>query len=253
MQSGLVSIIVPCYNAVRTIEATLQSLQAQSYSHWQAWVIDDASTDNTAALIKAASAGDPRIRLLQQPHNQQVVAARNRGIAAAQGQYLAFCDADDLWTPQKLATQIEFMQQKNAAFCYTDFRRINANGQKMGVLQQPPQTVTYDDLLGGNPICVSSVVLDLSKCRQVQFNSPYPTVADFCLWLDLTQQGFVGQRCPIDGVRYRVAAQSMSANKLQAAQAYWAVLTKRQKLPMLQAVLEFFSYAKKAVAKRTEF
>lgn len=253
MQSGLVSIIVPCYNAARTIEATLQSLQAQSYSHWQAWVIDDASTDNTATLIKAAAAGDPRIQLLQQPHNQQVVAARNRGIAAAQGQYLAFCDADDLWTPQKLTAQIEFMQQKNAAFCYTDFRRINANGKKIGVLQQPPETMTYDDLLGGNPICVSSVVLDLSKCRQVQFNSPYPTVADFCLWLDLTQQGFVGQRCTTDGVRYRVRAQSMSANKLYVAWAYWVVLVKRQKLAWPVALKYFISYAKNAVVKRIEF
>jgi len=94
------SIVVPAYNAGRFLGAALRSLQAQTRGDWEAFVVDDGSTDNTAQV--ALGANDARIHLLQQP-NRGVSAARNRGFASAVGEYVIFLDADDELFPDALA------------------------------------------------------------------------------------------------------------------------------------------------------
>src|SRR5690606_851494 len=96
-KSILVSIIMPAFNAAGTLPESLSSVCRQDYPCWELLVIDDGSNDNTVELVAAYAQTDPRIKLLRQPSNQGVAAARNAGIAAAKGQYIAFLDSDDLW------------------------------------------------------------------------------------------------------------------------------------------------------------
>lgn len=101
----LVTVIIPAYNAERFIGRTLASVLRQSHRAIDVVVVDDGSTDGTAALVAAAAARDARVRLVTGP-NRGVAAARNRAIAEAKGDLVAPVDADDLWHPEKLALQV---------------------------------------------------------------------------------------------------------------------------------------------------
>lgn len=104
----LVSVIIPAYNAQAFLRATLDSVLAQTYDNLEIIVVDDGSKDETAAIAEAYAARDARIRLVVKP-NGGVSSARNAGIAAARGDYVAFLDADDIWHPEKIAAQIEVL------------------------------------------------------------------------------------------------------------------------------------------------
>jgi glycosyltransferase involved in cell wall biosynthesis/peptidoglycan/xylan/chitin deacetylase (PgdA/CDA1 family)/SAM-dependent methyltransferase len=106
----LVSVVVPAYNASRTIDETLRSIRAQSHANLEILVVDDGSTDATPEIVLRHAALDARIRLIRQP-NGGVAAARNRGIAEARGELVALIDADDLWRPDKIARQLQAMAQ----------------------------------------------------------------------------------------------------------------------------------------------
>jgi glycosyltransferase involved in cell wall biosynthesis len=108
----LVSVIIPAYNAETFITYTLDSVTAQTYQTIEIIVIDDGSRDRTAEIVSSYMSRDPRIKLLQQA-NAGVAAARNRGIEAASGEYIAPIDADDIWYPQKLEKQVAcFLQSE---------------------------------------------------------------------------------------------------------------------------------------------
>ena len=93
----MVSIVMPAYNCADYIEETLQSVLMQTYENWEVVVVDDQSTDDTKKIVKAFATKDKRIRLLELEKNSGVAIARNRGIVAARGNYIAFLDSDDLW------------------------------------------------------------------------------------------------------------------------------------------------------------
>lgn len=101
-----VSVVIPAYNASRTIAETLESALAQTLADIEVIVVDDGSSDDTAEVIRRHE--DPRVRLLQRP-NGGVASARNAGIELARGDWLAFLDSDDIWLPHKLERQLELM------------------------------------------------------------------------------------------------------------------------------------------------
>jgi glycosyltransferase involved in cell wall biosynthesis len=104
----VVSVVVPAYNASATIERTLRSVMAQTYANLEIIVVDDGSNDGTAAIVERIAREEPRIIFLRQP-NAGVAAARNTGIARAQGEFIAPIDADDIWHPRKVEKQIAVM------------------------------------------------------------------------------------------------------------------------------------------------
>jgi glycosyltransferase involved in cell wall biosynthesis len=102
----LVSVVIPAFNAVKTLENTLRSAAAQTHAELEILIIDDGSSDDTAAIATAFCAQDRRARLISQA-NAGVAVARNSGIAAARGEWLAPLDADDLWHPTKIERQLD--------------------------------------------------------------------------------------------------------------------------------------------------
>src|ERR1700750_1680734 len=101
----IVGVVVPMFNAERTIAGTLASICAQTHHPLDIVVVDDGSTDGSAAIVDGWRARDNRVRLIHQP-NAGVASARNAGAAATTAQYLAFVDADDLWAPEKIESQL---------------------------------------------------------------------------------------------------------------------------------------------------
>ena len=107
-----ISVIIPIYNAEATILETIESIQQQTFFDWEIVAIDDGSTDGTLELLYSIK--DERIKIFSY-ENSGVAVARNRGIANASGEYIAFLDADDLWTPTKLKSQLAALQNNPKA------------------------------------------------------------------------------------------------------------------------------------------
>lgn len=117
----IISVIIPAYNAQRTILETIQSLQQQTFSDFEIVVINDGSTDGTVELLKQIA--EPRLKVFSY-ENGGLPVARNRGIDRATGDYITFIDADDLWTPDKLESQLTALQQNpqaGVAYSWTAF------------------------------------------------------------------------------------------------------------------------------------
>jgi glycosyltransferase involved in cell wall biosynthesis len=128
----LVSIIVPAYNAERFLARTLRSALRQTYVTLEMIVIDDGSTDSTAAVARAFAQSDERVRVISFP-NGGVAKARNIGINEAAGELIAFLDADDLWHPTKLERQVAALDEmKDAAAVYTLSRDIDVDDRVFG-------------------------------------------------------------------------------------------------------------------------
>ena len=112
MQDTLVSIITPLYNGEAFVAQTIDSVLAQTYTNWEMIIINDGSKDNSENIVRTYCDLDPRIKLFNQP-NGGSAAARNNGIRRAEGRYIALLDADDLWEPFFLESQLALMREHN--------------------------------------------------------------------------------------------------------------------------------------------
>ena len=151
----LVSVVLPTYNRAELLREAIASVRAQTCTDWELLIIDDGSTDDSAAVIREAARGDRRIRGLRGPH-RGVSAARNLGIEQAAGTYVAFLDDDDYWLPEKLARQAaELSAHPEWAFVYTQAELRYEHG--FSKLRQPLAT-TFEQLLEKNTIAVPAVL-----------------------------------------------------------------------------------------------
>lgn len=125
-----VSVIIPAYNSITYLPATLDSVLRQTFADFEVFIVDDGSSDNTAAW--GSQIQDRRVQLMTQA-NQGTCAARNTGIALAQGEYIAFLDADDLWHPTKLAKQVRYLDEHpEVGLVYTWTALIDPEGRPTG-------------------------------------------------------------------------------------------------------------------------
>lgn len=221
-----VSVVIPAYDAAGTLPETLASLIAQTFTDFEAIVVDDGSRDDTAERARAC--GDPRVRVLSIA-NGGVAAARNHGIDAAGSELLAFLDADDLWQPDKLARQVETMRARPAAgVCVTSATRIDRDSQPVGeTLFRDPDDVTEALLLESMIVgCISSGMIRRPLLERVGgFDTRLSQCADWDLWLRLslaTRFAVIAQ--PLVG--YRSYAGNMSSNIGLLERDTFAVLDK---------------------------
>jgi teichuronic acid biosynthesis glycosyltransferase TuaG len=244
----LVSVITPVWNAAATLAATIASVRAQSLPAWEMLLVDDGSTDGSAALIALAGAADPRIRGLTTGRNGGAGAARNLAIRAARGRYIAFLDADDRWRPEKLARQIGFMERGGHAFTFTGYGREDASGRPLGVVAAPPR-VTREALLRRNVIGCLTAVYDRAALGRVEM----PEIRrrqDYALWLELLARVEAAYGLPEVLADYRVAKASLSGDKRVAARDTWALYRRTLGLSAPRAAWYFAHYAVHGVMGR---
>ncbi len=129
----LVSIITPTWNCGRWIAETIQSVQAQTYTNWEMLIVDDCSTDNTREIVDQFMADDSRIKYFCNEQNSGAALSRNRALREAKGRWIAFLDSDDLWLPEKLERQIQFMKENNYAFSYHEYSEISEIGENLNI------------------------------------------------------------------------------------------------------------------------
>ncbi len=243
------SVIIPVHDAAHTLPDTLASLQAQTCPDWEALIIDDASTDGSAALVAEAARDDPRLRLIRPQGAQRprgTAAARNIGLEQARGQYVAFLDADDLWLPEKLQRQKAAFAQ-GARIVFVSYERIDPSGRALGVVRARA-SVDWSAALYGNPIgCLTG-----AYCRAHFGEARMPLRdlhEDYAFWLSLLRGGETARGLPEILARYRVRPGSRSANKLRAARAVWEILGE-QGIGRAQQLAGFAGYASRAMLSR---
>jgi len=120
----LVSVITPCYNCAPFIAETIKSVIAQTYTNWEMLIVDDCSTDGSYETALQYAANDKRVKVYRMEQNSGAAACRNKAIELSQGEYLAFLDSDDLWLPEKLEKQLQFMIKNDADFSFTEYEHI---------------------------------------------------------------------------------------------------------------------------------
>lgn len=165
-EHGLVSIITPSYNCSRYIEETINSIQAQTYDNWELLITDDCSSDNSCAVIEGYARKDPRIKLLKLDENSGAGVARNKSIEEAKGRFIAFCDSDDRWYPDKLEKQLKFMVEKDCAISHTSYMTCDEKDKITGIVvcrkKETLKSMCKDDKMG-----FLTVIYDTDKVGKV--------------------------------------------------------------------------------------
>jgi glycosyltransferase involved in cell wall biosynthesis len=253
-----VSVIIPVYNAEKYVAETIQSVLAQSYQDFEILVIDDGSPDKSVEVCQQFT--DPRITIIRQA-NRGLPGARNTGIRHAQGCYITFLDADDLWEPEKLAKHVAHLEQSpsvGVSFSYSAF--IDETGTPTGLYQKPSllKNITPAYVLCRNPvgngsaavirrkvfedICfqddVHGVIEDYYFDERLRF--PNADATDLECWLRISiQTAWKHEGIPETLTLYRVNSTGLSANALSQLEALEKVIVKtRSYAPDMVAACE---------------
>lgn len=240
-----VSIITPNYNGEAFIAETIQSVLNQDFLAWELIIVDDMSTDNSLEIIQSFE--DNRIKLIQLEKNQGAAIARNEGISQAQGRWIAFLDGDDVWMPDKLSHQINFMLKNNYAFTYTAYEKMNELGQQIGQIPVP-EKVDYYDLLKTCSIGCLTAIYDTEQLGKIYM----PIIdkrQDYGLWLRILKEIDYAYGLNDNLAKYRVRSHSISSNKFLAARYQWLVYRKIEKLSFFSTLFYMISYAYYGVIK----
>jgi len=247
----LVSVITPAWNAANFVAATIASVRAQSMPDWEMLIADDGSHDGTPDIVAGLARSDPRVILLRCRENGGPARARQVALDAASGRYLAFLDSDDLWLPAKLERQIAFMAAKEAALSYTSFRRMSADGKRIGRSRPIPASLSYRQLLCNTAIATVTAMVDRSITGTVSItNAGYD---DFCLWLSILKRGHVAYGLREDLARYRVRGNSVSSQPLRSAAWVWHIYRDVERLAWPHAAWCLANFGVRASAKRLRF
>ena len=230
-----VSIIMPAFNAMSTVERAVKSVCAQSFTEWELLICDDGSTDDTFEIISTLSEKDPRISIFKNEKNSGVSYTRNFLLSKASCAFIAFLDADDEWFVKKLEIQINFMESNNVDFTCTPYVRTKGTENKRIT---PRKTIAYSDLLEFNDIPLLTTVI--LKNNNIRFHSMRHE--DYKLWLQIlkeTKMCYSVYNEPL--ARYNVTPQSITSNKVKSFIWHVRVLLSED-LSFSRITLKIFKY-----------
>ena len=245
---GLVSVIMPIYNAEKYLADTLNSIFSQDYKDIEIVLVDDCSKDNSANIIMEYQKEHPQIVYYLQEKNMGAGAARNKALELAKGQYVAFLDSDDIWLPDKINRQIELMKKTDSPFSYTAIEMMDEKGETIKSKRKIKETCDYKYLLHNTIIATSSVVIDRTVLGD--FRMPLRRGGqDYATWLMLLRGGAVARGINETLVRYRVASGSLSSNKFKSIKQVWEIQTQDEKINKFSAFFHVMCFGFNALKK----
>lgn len=173
---GLVSIIMPSWNTERFIAETIQSVLDQTYTNWELIIVDDCSSDHTDEVV--ASFKDERIKYLHNEKNSGAALTRNKALRKAKGEWIAFLDSDDLWMPEKLEHQINFMNKNGYSLSFTEYEKIDEESKPLNIYVSGPNKVNkrkmYNyDYIGQLTMMYNAKVFGLIQIKDIKKNNDY--------------------------------------------------------------------------------
>lgn len=206
-------MVTAAHDAAAHLERSIRSVAEQTMPVGEHIIVDDGSTDETAAVVEGLRRRFPHLVYIHQ-RRQGPAAARNRGIEAASGRFIAFLDADDWWRPEKVEHQVEFMRRTGVAFTYGDYEKHDGETGAFVTRYEMPESLGHADFLDGCPIGCLTVAYD-----QVALGKRYmPHVRrgqDWGLWLALTRDGTRARKYPGNHAVYQENRGSLSSGKFR--------------------------------------
>lgn len=182
-----VSVIMPNFNCGSFLEKTINSVINQTYKNWELLVVDDCSTDDSVEVIKKLQASDDRIKLFINEKNSGCAAARNRALREATGKWIAFLDSDDLWTPDKLEKQINFMTDNGYKFSFTKYEHIDEQSKPLNRVVTGPKKVSKRKMFHYCYLGCLTVMYDAESVGLIQIDNGIQKRNDYAMWLKVSK------------------------------------------------------------------
>lgn len=264
-----VSIIVPVYKAEAYISQTIEMIRKQTYKNWEVIFVDDNSPDGSAEAIQNAMReeetaelsegrtedGDLLLRtehicLIRKARNEGAARARNTGIGQAAGKYIAFLDADDVWSRDKLEKEVAFIKEKRAAFAFTAYEFGDEDANGLGKVVAVPDRLTYRKALSRTVIFTSTVMFDMGRISKELIMMPEVESEDTAAWWKILRAGYEAYGLNESLVIYRRPKKSLSSNKFKAMKRIWNLYRKEEGLTVPVSIFYFCFWALRATLRR---
>jgi len=213
MSQELVSVIMPTYNAGRYLSDSIDSILSQTYQNLELLITDDGSSDSqTKQTLKNYSEKDRRVKVFFLQGNNGPGVARNNSIRQAKGRYIAFCDSDDRWFPEKLERQLMLMKEKQCAVCNTSYLMCDEKDEIIGINYAEPET-TFKMQKHDNKIGCSTFIYDVEQLGQKFYMPHQRKRQDWALTLSILMKCKKCYAITEPMVYYRQRNNSVSSNK----------------------------------------
>jgi teichuronic acid biosynthesis glycosyltransferase TuaG len=234
-QNYLVSIITPLFNCEKFIYETIESVISQDYTNWEMIIVDDCSDDKSVEIVRKLISIDDRIQLIINKTNKGSGHSRNLAIKKAKGEFIAFLDSDDIWSPNKLSIHLDFMHKNNSAFSHTSYGYIDEFGNKiMSTFHVSRNPVKYTDLLKRTEISCLTAMYDVRKIGKM-YMPDLRRKQDYALWLDILKLDFKSDPLDLELAYYRQRSNSNTSNKFKLIFDHWKFLRLREKIPFIKS------------------
>ena len=238
--SFFVDIILPNYNKEFFLQETINSVLSQNYINWKLIIIDNCSTDNSKKIIEKFRV-NKKVDIIYLKKNMGASFSRNLGIRLSNSKYIAFLDADDIWTPNKLGSQIKFMEEKNYNFTYTDFTPFFEKNKKRIKKKEitTPDNFNFDTFVNNTSINTSSMILSRSIVKTTKFPK-VDTLEDFPFKCKILNKIKFAKKYNQNTVFYRITKNSLTSNKLKNLYWLWKINKTYNKLTFLKNLKSLF-------------
>ncbi len=250
----MISIITPVYNAIKYIDSTIEMVLGQDYTDWEWIIVEDGSNDGTRQHLQEMMESeefDDRIRIILTDDNDHGAAgARNIGVDAASGKYIAFLDADDVWSHDKLSLQLKFMEDTGAAFSFTTYEFGDADAKGTGKFVRVPDRLSYRQALSRTIIFTSTVMLDTEQLDRKLLYMPYIASEDTAAWWNILRTGTEARGLDRSLTIYRRPGKSLSSNKIVALKRIWDLYRINEGLGLISSAYYFVGWAVRATMRR---
>ena len=203
---------MPYYKKSKFIDASINSILSQSFQKFQIIIIDDELSEDSLKVLTNIKKLDTRIKVFRNKKNLGAGQSRNNAINLCEGEYIAFCDCDDLWKQNKLEKQIKFMKDYNLDFSFTGYEIINNNGLRISY-REAKRNLSFKQLRNSCDIGLSTVMIKKSVFNNEKFRfGKTKTKEDFILWLILAKNGV-----EISGINECLASWRKSPDSLSSS------------------------------------
>ena len=239
---ALVSVIIPYYKKINYINKTLDSVLNQTYQNFEIILIYDDVITTDLEIIKKNFKNNPKIKIIKNIKNYGAGISRNIGIQNSKGQIITFLDSDDIWLPNKLENQINFMIKNNYDFTFCDYEKKGSKMKSIKVKSKKDK-ISYQDLLFDCEIGLSTVALN-KKIIKGELFPPIKTKEDYVAWLKITQNNFFAYNLSEFLVIWNYSKNSLSSNFLQKLSDGFKVFYVYQKFNIIKSLyhLIFLSF-----------
>ena len=229
------------YNSGKKLADSIDSILNQTYSNLELIITDDSSTDaNTLSILKHYCEQDSRVNVFMLDINKGPGYARDKSIERANGRYIAFCDSDDKWHPEKLQRQIAFMQEQQCVLSYTSYILIDENDRERGIVVAPP-SLSLRQLMRDNQIGCLTAVYDARQLGKKYYMPFIRKRQDWGLFLTILRDtGLKAYALQEPLAFYRDTKGSVSSNKFKLIKYNIRIYEKVLNFSHLKAVLYFY-------------